>query len=116
MNRRFFIYCSLATASLLDRFLLQMTGLVLPSMLDRQRGVVINVGSTAGPIAAPYFGVYSATKVSFPQLSDCLFRCCCGDGGGGGGDGDGGGGGGGVCVSVCGCVCMTESVTVCVCE
>ncbi|KAK7098845.1 very-long-chain 3-oxoacyl-CoA reductase-like [Littorina saxatilis] len=39
-----------------------MTGIALPGMLERQRGVIINIGSGAGVRPLPFFSIYSATK------------------------------------------------------
>jgi len=45
---------------------------VLPQMLTRQDGHIINVASIAGLQAGPAFGVYSATKFGVRALSDGL--------------------------------------------
>ncbi|GHB31484.1 oxidoreductase [Pseudovibrio japonicus] len=45
---------------------------VLPDMLDRQDGHIINVASIAGLQTAPGFGVYSATKFGVRALSESL--------------------------------------------
>ncbi len=45
---------------------------VLPSMLERRRGVIINVASVVGFRAAPYSAVYSATKYAVIGLSHAL--------------------------------------------
>ena len=90
-----------------------MTCLVLPAMLERQRGVVINVGSFGGELTPPFFGVYSATKVGFSKplalfvvvvavVAVVAVVVVVG------------GGGGGVCVWVFVCVCMCVCVCVCV--
>ncbi len=44
----------------------------LPSMLERRRGVIINVSSVVGFRAAPYSAVYSATKHAVVGLSHAL--------------------------------------------
>ncbi|MEP7348131.1 MAG: SDR family NAD(P)-dependent oxidoreductase [Gemmatimonadaceae bacterium] len=41
---------------------IQLTKLVLPSMLARKRGAIVNVSSLAGKSATPYNAIYSATK------------------------------------------------------
>lgn len=40
-----------------------MTALVLPRMVEKKKGVVINVSSSAGVIPNPLLSVYSGTKV-----------------------------------------------------
>jgi uncharacterized protein len=42
--------------------LVDLTRLYLPGMLERDRGAIINVGSTAGFQPVPYMAVYGATK------------------------------------------------------
>src|SRR3989442_8442548 len=44
----------------------------LPPMLERRRGVIINVASVVGFRAAPYSAVYSATKHAVVRLSHAL--------------------------------------------
>ena len=48
------------------------TQAALPWMLDRRRGVIINVASVLGFRAAPYSAVYSATKHAVVGLSHAL--------------------------------------------
>ena len=48
------------------------TQAALPSMLERRRGVIINVASVLGFRAAPYSAVYSATKFAVVGLSHAL--------------------------------------------
>jgi NADP-dependent 3-hydroxy acid dehydrogenase YdfG len=48
------------------------TQAALPWMLDRRRGVIINVASVAGFRASPYSAVYSATKHAVVGLSHAL--------------------------------------------
>lgn len=46
--------------------------LVLPGMLRRHRGHVVNVGSVASHIASPDLGGYAATKHALKALSDAM--------------------------------------------
>jgi short-subunit dehydrogenase len=48
------------------------TQAALPAMLERRRGVIINVASVVGLRAAPYSAVYSATKHAVVGLSHAL--------------------------------------------
>src|ERR1700682_6419943 len=47
-----------------------MTQAALPWMLERRRGVIINVASVVGFRASPYSAVYSATQHAVVLLSD----------------------------------------------
>lgn len=47
---------------------------VLPGMLQRGRGHIVNVGSAFGSIAFPQFAVYSATKFALRGFSEALRR------------------------------------------
>lgn len=52
--------------------LLSMTRLVVPGMMERDRGHIINIGSIAGEAAYPGGSVYCATKAAVKALSDGL--------------------------------------------
>ncbi len=52
--------------------LLTMTRLIVPGMVDRNRGHIINIGSIAGEAAYPGGSVYCATKAAVKALSDGL--------------------------------------------
>jgi NADP-dependent 3-hydroxy acid dehydrogenase YdfG len=52
--------------------LLTITRLVVPLMLQQQRGHIINIGSIAGDAAYPGGSVYCATKAAVKALSDGL--------------------------------------------
>lgn len=49
-----------------------LTGLLLPSMLERGRGGVLNVGSTAAFQPGPFMAVYYATKAYVVSFSEAL--------------------------------------------
>ena len=52
--------------------LLAMTRLIVPGMVERGRGHIINIGSIAGDAAYPGGSVYCATKAAVKVLSDGL--------------------------------------------
>jgi short-subunit dehydrogenase len=54
------------------RALTELCRLVLPAMLDRGRGSILNVASTAAFQAGPYSAVYYATKAYVLSLSEAL--------------------------------------------
>lgn len=43
--------------------MVRMCHIVLPKMLDRKKGIIVNIGSLSGVIAAPLATIYGATKV-----------------------------------------------------
>lgn len=53
---------------------------VLPGMLQRGHGHIVNVGSAFGSIAFPQFSVYSATKFALRGFSEALRRELAGTG------------------------------------
>lgn len=52
--------------------LLTITRFVVPMMVERQSGHIINIGSVAGDVAYPNGAVYCATKAAVKTLSDGL--------------------------------------------
>ena len=46
---------------------------VAPTMRAQKSGTIINVGSIAGKVSAPFGGVYSASKHAVEALSDALY-------------------------------------------
>lgn len=50
----------------------QMTRLVLPHMVERRKGLVINISSEAGARPQPLLSLYSATKIFVTYFSRCL--------------------------------------------
>ena len=56
------------------RGLIQITRTVIPSMLARRAGTIINMSSVAGLIAAPMYSIYAATKYGVRGFTDALRR------------------------------------------
>jgi uncharacterized protein len=52
--------------------LTELTALFLPGMLERKRGGVLNVGSTAGFQPGPFMAVYYATKAYVVSFTEAL--------------------------------------------
>lgn len=53
---------------------IRLTRAVLPSMLARRRGVIINVGSVAGRIGTPTMAIYNTAKFGLDGFSEALRR------------------------------------------
>lgn len=51
---------------------MRVTSAVLPEMRRRRRGRIVNVGSVAGFVAAPFHGVYAASKHAVAGYSEAL--------------------------------------------
>jgi 17beta-estradiol 17-dehydrogenase / very-long-chain 3-oxoacyl-CoA reductase len=45
---------------------------VLPGMMERRRGVIVNIGSAFGALPGPYLAVYAASKMYVDKLSQDL--------------------------------------------
>lgn len=56
------------------RGLIQVTRAVLPSMLARRSGTIINMSSVAGLIPAPMYSIYAATKFGIRGFTNALRR------------------------------------------
>jgi NADP-dependent 3-hydroxy acid dehydrogenase YdfG len=54
--------------------LIEVTHAVLPYMLQRNNGHIINMSSVAGWLAAPTFSIYAATKFGVRGFTDALRR------------------------------------------
>ncbi|GAA5999021.1 hypothetical protein JCM5350_000045 [Sporobolomyces pararoseus] len=51
---------------------IRMCKLVVPHMIEKRSGLVINIGSIVGNIATPWSGVYSASKAALHSLTETL--------------------------------------------
>jgi 17beta-estradiol 17-dehydrogenase / very-long-chain 3-oxoacyl-CoA reductase len=51
---------------------LRTTSIVLPGMISRKRGLIINVGSFSGAVASPMLATYSGSKAFLQTFSDAL--------------------------------------------
>lgn len=64
--------------------LLYITRVILPGMVERNSGHVINIGSTAGHVVYPEGNIYNATKFAVKALNEAInldlagtnIRCC----------------------------------------
>ena len=56
------------------RGLIQVSRAVLPAMLARRAGTIINMSSVAGLIAAPMYSIYCATKYGVRGFTEALRR------------------------------------------
>lgn len=52
--------------------LMRITRAVVPDMIQRRSGRIINVGSIGGLVTFPFFGAYNSTKYAIESLSDAL--------------------------------------------
>ena len=54
--------------------MVQMTHMLLPAMVARRRGAIINISSTSSLFPVPLLGVYSATKIFVNYFSSALLH------------------------------------------
>ena len=54
--------------------MVQMTHMLLPAMVARRRGAIINISSTSSLYPVPLLGVYSATKIFVNYFSSALLQ------------------------------------------
>jgi len=54
--------------------LTHLTNLVLPEMMERQQGWIVNIASIAGDLPTPPLTLYCATKTMVQSLSEALYR------------------------------------------
>ena len=59
---------------------LMMTHIVLPQMIARKKGLVVNVSSASGQFPVPLLQIYSSTKAFVDFFSTCLRNECAGNG------------------------------------
>ncbi|GAA5931740.1 SDR family oxidoreductase [Sporobolomyces koalae] len=59
---------------------MRMCKLVVPHMVEKRSGLVINVGSIVGNIATPWSGIYCASKAALHSLTETLRMECAGFG------------------------------------
>ncbi|MEB4590637.1 SDR family NAD(P)-dependent oxidoreductase [Candidatus Thiothrix sp. Deng01] len=59
---------------------IRLSQAVIPSMLERGGGQIVNIGSVFGSLAFPHFSTYSATKAGLAGFSEALRREYAGKG------------------------------------
>ncbi len=59
---------------------MQLTQLVLPHMLARQAGHIVNIASVAAKCGAPYAATYCATKAGLAERDRFVLSTCRGAG------------------------------------
>lgn len=52
--------------------LVELTRRIVPGMIERKAGLVVNIGSSAGRISSPFNGIYAASKHALAALSESL--------------------------------------------
>ena len=52
--------------------LVRLTHIILPGMISRRKGLIINAGSFSGYITSPFLTVYSGTKSFLNAFSNAL--------------------------------------------
>ena len=59
---------------------LMMTHIILPQMIARKKGLVLNISSASGQFPVPLLQIYSSTKAFVDFFSTCLRNECSGSG------------------------------------
>lgn len=82
INGAGFAYCGALSETTIDQMKEQfetncfgihrMVRAVLPHMLERQKGKIINIGSFGGRLGLPFQGLYSSSKAALAMYSDTL--------------------------------------------
>ncbi|MGV2480613.1 UNVERIFIED_CONTAM: SDR family NAD(P)-dependent oxidoreductase, partial [Salmonella enterica subsp. enterica serovar Weltevreden] len=52
--------------------LIALTQAIVPGMIERRSGLVVNIGSVSGVLVTPFAGAYCASKAAVHALSDAL--------------------------------------------
>lgn len=52
--------------------LIELTRRIVPAMIERGSGLVVNIGSSAGRISSPFNGIYAASKHALEAISESL--------------------------------------------
>ena len=52
--------------------LIELTRRIVPGMMERKAGLVVNIGSSAGRISSPFNGIYAASKHALAAISESL--------------------------------------------
>jgi len=60
--------------------MVQISAAVLGPMNDRNKGLIVNIGSLSGQMVSPLLSVYSASKTFVDHFSRCLFYEYCNNG------------------------------------
>ena len=72
------MFCKMLNVNCLS--VLMMTHTILPGMLSRKKGAIVNISSFSGQMPVLFLQVYSATKSFVDFFSSCLRQECAGKG------------------------------------